>query len=55
MLPVVVFSEENGAFDAINPLALNLQKWNLHFRTELGKHKNLIFNDFVDESVVDES
>ena len=46
---VSVFNEHNGAFDAINPLAIDLQKWNQHFSTELGKHKNQIFTDFLDE------
>jgi len=46
----LVFSEDNGAFDAINPLALNLQQWNHHFSEELGKHKNQIFTDFIDET-----
>ena len=39
---ILEYTEENQSFDALDPLGLDMKKWNERIRTELKKHPNLI-------------
>ena len=39
---ILEYTEENQSFDALDPLGLDMKKWNDRIRTELKKHPNLI-------------